>query len=153
MFYKLITPFKSRQNGQDVTISELEVPEVVTVAMMRKVDQSSALMAAHTLTEACAKLSMIDGSKLESPDAIGYSNLLTDKLTPDELIGFELPLIRPVKSVIAKLTADINTQSIEFAAQVLEHSGMKREDIDAMPIGQFLPAVNLVKGAFIGPKS
>lgn len=153
MFYTLKTPFKSRKNGEDIQIVELAMPDVITVGMMRKVASGNALLAAHSLAEVCAGLSVIDGSKLESPDAIEYSNLMADKLTAHELAGFEIPPIKPVRALVAKITADINNQQIEFAAQVLQHSGMKREVIDAMEIGAFLPAVPTIVGAFIGPKN
>lgn len=153
MTYTLQKPFKSRRNGEDVQITELEVPEIVTVGMMRKVPQGNALLAAHGMTEACAKLGLMDAAKLETPDAVAYSNLLVDKLNPHDEPGFKVPEIKPIRALIAKITADINSQPIEFAAQVLEHSGMQRAEIDAMEIGAFLPAVELITGAFIGPKS
>ena len=153
MIYTLKTPFKSRRNGADVLIEQLEVPEVITVGMMRKVSQATHLLAAHTMTEACAKLSVLDASKVQTPDAIAYSNLLTDKLAPHDEVGFEMPEIKPIRALIAKLTADIQAQPIEFAAQVLEHSGMKREDINALEIGAFLPAVEGIVEVFTGPKT
>lgn len=153
MTYVLQTPYKSRRDGQDVLVTELDVPDVVTVGMMRKVPVGNALLAAHCLTEACAKISTFDAAKLQTPDAIGYSNLLTDKLAAHEVAGFEVPEIKPVRALIAKITADINAQPIDFAAQVLQHSGMPRAEIDAMAIGAFLPAVEQIIGVFIDPKN
>jgi len=150
--YPLQKPFKSRRNQQDVLVEELSVPEILTVGMMRKVPNGNTLLAAHAMVEVCAGLSVIDGSKVETPDAIGYSNLLTDMLTPNEEPGFEIPEIKPVRALIAKITVDINSRPIEFCAQVLQHSGMDRDSIDALDVRDFLPAVQTIVAVFTDPK-
>lgn len=150
--YQLITPFKSRRDGVDVEYTELPVPEVVTVAMMRRLPVGSELIFAHGLAEICAGLNAFEAAKLTTPDAIGYTDFIAELITAFDEPGFEIPEIKPVKALVAKITASVS-QSVEFAAQVLQHSGMKRELINAMDIRAFLPAVEAIKEAVISPKN
>lgn len=151
-FYTLKTPYPSRRNGETVQVTELQLPEVVTVGMMRKVRQGLALMAAHDVTEVCSGMTAFDASKLTTPDALGYADSLGDRLRPFDEPGFAVPEIKPVKTLVQKLTADVS-QPIEFAAQVLQHSGMKKADIDAMDVRGFLPAVEQIVESFTDPKA
>ncbi|MNR63607.1 hypothetical protein D3C85_1859750 [compost metagenome] len=61
------------------------------------------------------------------------------------------PTIKPVKALVAKITADFTRQPIEFCAQVLQHSGMKREVIDALDCRAFSPAVPGITSVFFDP--
>lgn len=145
-------PFKSRRNGEDVEISELPLPEVITVGMFRRAPiKANQILWAHNLTEVCAKLGPYDAAKLMSPDAVDYVATLAPLLEADDAPGFDVPKIRPVKALISKITASVN-EPVEFAAQLLEHSGMKASEINAMDVRKFLPAVELVLSQMADPK-
>jgi hypothetical protein len=152
MFYLLQTPFKSRRDGADVMVTELPIPTVITVGMMRKITPKTSLLFAHDLTELCAGLSPFDGSKLTTPDALAYVTMLEPLLESAAEPGFELPEIKVFKALLQKVSVNPDRPT-EFAAQVLQASGMKREDIDAMDYRSFAPAVPLVLELFPGPKS
>ncbi|WP_137860799.1 hypothetical protein [Variovorax sp. 3P27G3] len=149
--YTLKAPFKSRRDGVDVEFTELPLPTVLTVGMMRKVPMGNTLLAAHVLTELCAGLNQFEAAKLTTPDALDYANELQPLMVPFEEAGFKVPPIKPVRALIAKITADINAQRVEFAAQVLQHSGMPREEIDALDFRAFEPAVAGITEIFVGP--
>ncbi|WP_418132495.1 hypothetical protein ABL849_17305 [Variovorax sp. 375MFSha3.1] len=151
--YQLKTPFKARRDGADIEFTELPFPEVVTVKMMRKVPVANTLLAAHVLAEVCSGLNQIEASKLTTPDALDYSNELQalQLLTPFDEPGFVVPQIKPVKALIARISADPHTQRVEFVAQVLQLSGMSREEIDAMDYRAFEPAMAGVAEIFVGP--
>ena len=150
--YTLKHPFKSRRDGRDVEVAELPLPELITVGMFRKAPlRGNQMLWAHHMTEVCTGLNPIDASKVMTPDAIGYVAELAELLEPAADHGFELPEIRPVRALVAKITVD-QSDALEFAAQVLQHSGMKLADINAMDVRQFLPAVPLVLGQMADPK-
>ncbi|WP_298702679.1 hypothetical protein [uncultured Variovorax sp.] len=151
--YQLKTPFKARRDGADIEFTELPFPEVITVKMMRKVPMAQTLLAAHVLAEQCAGLNQIEASKLTTPDALDYANELQalGLLTPSEEPGFKVPEIKPVKSLIARISADPHAQRVDFAAQVLQLSGMSREEIDEMDYRAFEPAIAAITAIFIGP--
>jgi hypothetical protein len=151
MYYTLKTPFKARRDGADVEFTELQIPEVITVGMMRKIPMGQTLLAAHVLAEVCSGLNQIEASKLTTPDALDYSNELHPLMTPFDEPGFKVPEIKPVKALIARITADMHAQRVEFAAQVLQISGMPRDEIDAMDYRAFEPAIAGVIQIFVGP--
>jgi hypothetical protein len=72
-------------------------------------------------------------------------------LTPSEEPGFKVPEIKPVKSLIARISADPHAQRVDFSAQVLQLSGMSREEIDEMDYRAFEPAIAAITAIFIGP--
>lgn len=149
--YTLKKPFTARIKGADVEFTELKVPEIITVAMMRKVAAPGSLLFAHGITEVCAELGPFEAAKLETQDALGYLETLEDLLKGNDEPGFTIPEIKPFKALLQKITVE-PTRSIEFVAQVLQHSGMKRSDIDAMDYRDFEPAVSPVLEMFPGPK-
>ena len=151
MTYTLQTPYKSRRDGQDVDVTELEIPEVVTVKMLRKVPPGNTMTKAHALVEACTGMSAFDAAKLTTPDALGYSEALGDRLIPHDEPSFKVPDIKPVKTLIQKITVDVD-HPVEFAAQVLQAQGMPRAEIDEMDVRGFIPVIDLIMGAFVGPK-
>ncbi|MDO9151108.1 MAG: hypothetical protein Q7U33_07000, partial [Methylotenera sp.] len=65
---------------------------------------------------------------------------------------FEMPEIKVFKALLKKITVEPNRPT-EFVAQVLQHSGMARDDIDAMDYRAFAPAIPLVLEMFPGPKN
>ena len=150
--YTLKHPFTARIKGADVEYTELPIPEVITVAMMRKITATGTLLFAHELTEICAGLGPFEAAKLKTPDALAYVEALEELLLGKEEPGFSIPEIKPFKALLQKITVDPR-RSIEFAAQVLQHSGMNRADIDAMDFRDFEPAVPLVLEKFPGPKN
>ena len=150
--YTLKTPFDSRVDGQTIKVTELLVPELITVGMMRKVQQGSVLGAAHDLTNACAGLNVFDASKVTTPDALGYVEDLSDLLQPFEVASFEVPEIKPIQALVKKITVDA-TQPIEFCAQVLQHHGFKKTEIDAMDLRGFMPAIEEIMRSFFDPKT
>ncbi|MDP2380738.1 MAG: hypothetical protein Q8M35_09715 [Pseudohongiella sp.] len=150
--YKLTAPFDVRRNNENVQITELPLPEVVTVGLMRKVVASGSLLFAHELTEACAGLGPFEAAKLQTPDALGYISTIEGLLWPEPLPGFEMPEIKVFKALLKKITVEPNRPT-EFVAQVLQHSGMARDDIDAMDYRAFAPAIPLVLEMFPGPKN
>lgn len=150
--YTLSHPIKSRRNGQDVMLEELPLPEVITVGQFRRAGPTANQMLwAHQITEVCAGLNAIDASKLLTPDALGYAAELAELLTPFDEPGLQLPEIRPVKALVQRLSVGPDNP-VEFAAQVLLASGVKRETLDAMDVRAFLPAVQPVLGAMSDPK-
>lgn len=150
--YTLQAPFSGRRNNETVQFTELPLPELVTVGMMRKLKPSTSMLFAHDFTELCAKLGPHEAAKLETPDAVGYMAAAIDLLTPAAEAGFDIPEIRPYKSLLQKITVDVN-HPVEFVAQVLQHSGMARADIDAMDYRAFAPAVQIIVEIFPGPKN
>lgn len=150
--YKLQVPFTGRRNNESVQFTELPLPELVTVGMMRKLKPSTSMLFAHDFTELCARLGPHEAAKLETPDAVGYMAAAIELLTPATEAGFEVPEIRPMKSLLQKITVDVN-HPVEFVAQVLQHSGMDRAEIDAMDYRKFAPAVPTIMEIFPGPKS
>ena len=151
MTYLLQTPYKSRRNGKDLEVTELDLPEVVTVKMLRAVAPGNTMAKAHALVEACTGMSPFDANSLTTPDALGYTAALADLLVPHAEASFVVPVIKPVKTLIQKITVDVD-HPVEFAAQVLQAQGMPRADIDAMDVRGFIPAIELVMAAFVGPK-
>lgn len=151
MSYQLQQPFKARQGGADVEYTELSIPDIVTVGMMRQVSPGNTLLRAHALTEVCAGLGPFEAAKLATADAMGYVAAIGELLTPHDEPGFALPEIKPVRALMAKITAE-PTEQVEFAAQVLQHSGMARSEIDAMDVRAFIPAARLVAQAVASPK-
>lgn len=151
-FYALKKPFVSRQKGKDVEYNELPLPDVVTVGMMRKIKTSTSLLFAHELTELCAGLGPFEANKLHTADALGYVSSIDALLEPRPVASFEIPAISAFKPLLMKVTVD-PTRQIEFVAQVLQISGMKRADIDAMDYRDFIPAVPLVLEMFPDPKN
>lgn len=150
--YTLKHPFTARIKGADVEYTELPIPEVITVAMMRKVAAPGSLLFAHELTEVCAELGPFEAAKLQTPDALGYIEAVEDLLKGKNEAGFTIPEIKPFKALLQKITVEPR-RSVEFVAQALQHSGMKRSDIDAMDYRDFVPAVTLVLEKFPGPKN
>jgi hypothetical protein len=149
--YQLKSPIKSRVNGEDVTITDLPIPTVITVGMMRRVNFSNALLLAIELTTVCAGLDAWSEAKLQSADAIAYTQELSALLEPNINSTFTLPEIRPVKAQIAKITANLS-QGLEFACQALQVSGMSRDTLDAMDVRDFLPHVEKIIEVFTNPK-
>ena len=150
--YVLQYPFKTRKNNADTEYSELLIPEVITVGMMRRIVPSTSIMFAFDLTEVCAGLTPFDMVKLHSSDAAGYADAVSDMLKPNETHNFEIPEIKPFKALLSKITVE-TAQPVEFAAQVLQHSGMRRAEIDTMDYRDFAPALPHILGAFISPKN
>lgn len=152
--HTLLSPIKARRNNADHTITELDIPEVVTVGMMRKVEPSTnELLQALNLTAVLAGLDPISASKLETQDAIAYVETITTLglITANDVAGFDVPVIKPLRAALQKVTASISN-SLEFSAQVLEAAGMKRSEIDAMDFRDFAPAIPKITEAFISPK-
>lgn len=149
--YKLTAPFTSRKNNADYEFTELPVPDVITVGMYRKITHGKLLITVMQLTEVCAGLSAFDGAKLESPDAFGYYALISDLLVPNDATTFEAPVVRPVKSLIARITVDPD-QPVEFACQVFQNSGMSSSELNAMDIRDLLPCIADTVGIFTDPK-
>ena len=151
--YTLKHPFKSRRLGQDVEVTELPLPQTVTVGMFRKAgSHANQLLWAHQMTEACAGLNAIDASKLMTPDAIGYVTALAPMLEPTEdEPSLQVPEIRPVKALVQRITA-APTDAAEFVAQVLVASGVKAGELDSLDVRQFLPVMQGVLEAMSDPK-
>lgn len=149
--YQLKHPFKARRKGIEVEYTELPMPDVITVGMLRKVPAGNSLLRSHALTEVCAGLGPFEAAKLSTADALGYTSGMAHLLEPLEEPAFELPQIRPVRALMAKITAE-PSNPVEFAAQVLQHSGMQASAIDAMDVRGFLPAVPVVVESVIDPK-
>ena len=152
MFYLLQTPIKTRRNNQDETLAELPLPEQVTVGMMRKMTAKTSLLFAHELTELCAALGPFEASKLTTPDALAYVSTLEELLEPALEPGFDVPEIKVFKALLQKVTVNPD-RPVEFVAQVLQASGMKRDEIDALDYRAFAPVVPLVLEMFPGPKN
>ena len=151
--YTLKHPFKSRRQGQDVEVTELPLPQVITVGLFRKAGNfGNQLLWAHQMTEAAAGLNAIDASKLMTPDAIGYVSELASLLEPtDEHPDFVIPEIRPVKALVKRITATPQ-EAAEFVAQVLIASGVKASDLDGMDVRKYLPLIQPVLEAMSDPK-
>jgi hypothetical protein len=150
-FYKLQKPFTARRDNANFEFTDLVIPDVITVGMMRRVKSATQILFAYDLTEVCAGLNPFDMLKLHSADAAGYAEAVSDLLQPNETHNFEIPEIKPFKALLAKITVDA-AQPVEFAAQVLQHSGMSAATINAMDFRDFAPAIQIILGAFIGPK-
>jgi hypothetical protein len=150
-FYKLQTPFTARRDNANFEFTDLVIPEIITVGMMRRVKSATQILFAYDLTEVCAGLNPFDMLKLHSADAAGYAESVSDLLQPRETHNFEIPEIKPFKALLAKITVDA-AQPVEFAAQVLQHSGMSAATINAMDFRDFAPAIQIILGAFISPK-
>lgn len=150
--YTLKHPFVARQAGADVEYAELPIPEVITVAMMRKIKSATTMLFAHELTEICAGLGPFEANKLATPDALGYTQAVSDLLEPRDEPGFVIPKISAFKPLLMKVTVDVDRR-VEFVAQVLSHSGIKNDVINAMDYRDFAPAVALVLEMFPGPKT
>jgi hypothetical protein len=150
--YVLKHPFTARLKGADVEFHQLDVPQLITVGQMRKVVGSTTMLFAHGLTEVLAGLGPFEAAKLQTPDAIGYVAQLDALMEARPEPGFVIPEIKVFKALLQKITVDTD-RKVEFVAQVLQHSGMKRTDIDAMDYRDFAPAVPLVLELFPGPKS
>ncbi|MES2685740.1 MAG: hypothetical protein V4706_02900 [Pseudomonadota bacterium] len=150
--YVLEHPFTARVNGVDTQVEQLAVPEIVTVGMMRKIAAGTTMLFAHELTEALAGLGPFEAAKLQTPDAIAYTKLVNPLLDAKAEPGFAIPEIKVFKALLKKITVDTD-RKVEFVAQVLQHSGMKRADIDAMDFRDFAPAMPLVLELFPGPNS
>lgn len=151
-YYTLKAPFTARQKGADVEYTELPLPEIITVGIMRKIKSSQTLLFAHDLTELCAGLGPFEANRLHTSDALGYVAAIDTLLEPNQEASFQLPEILAFKPLLMKVTADIN-QRIEFVAQVLALSGMKKDVINAMDYRDFAPAVPLVLEMFPDPKN
>lgn len=149
--YQLKVPFIARQKGKDVEYTELPIPEVITVGMMRKLTPETSLLFAHDVTDMCAGLGPFESNKLHTSDALGYLEFISDLLEPKDEPSFEVPVISAFRPMLKKITVEAGRQ-IEFVAQVLQLSGMKRPDIDAMDYRDFAPAIPLVLGMFPTPK-
>lgn len=150
--YPLKKPFTARIKGADVEFIELPLPELITVGMMRKVVAPGSLLFAHNLTEVCAGLGPFEAAKLETQDALGYLHAMEELLVGNPVAGFELPEIKPFKALLQKITVE-PSRAVEFVAQVLQLSGMKRADIDAMDYREFEPVISPVLELFPGPKN
>jgi hypothetical protein len=150
--YPLKKPFTARIKGADVEFIELPLPEVITVGTMRKVVAPGSLLFAHNLTEICAGLGPFEAAKLETQDALGYLHAMEELLVGNPVAGFDLPEIKPFKALLQKITVE-PSRAVEFVAQVLQLSGMKRSDIDAMDYREFEPVVRPVLELFPGPKN
>lgn len=150
--YTLKVPFVTRQAGADVEYTELPIPEVITVGMMRKIKSSTSMLFAHELTEICAGLGVFEANKLATPDALAYTVAVAELLEPRDEPAFVIPKISAFKPLLMKVTVDADRR-IEFVAQVLSHSGMKTDVINAMDYRDFAPAVPLVLEMFPGPKN
>lgn len=166
MDYTLQTPIKVRKNGEDALIETLAIPTVITVSMMREAQRNAPMsqFLAFAIDAAAhwAGLDLFAASKLESPDAIAYVNAVTDAgllsdgtsaLPNGEMYTSTLapPVIRPVRAVTSKITADFN-RPIELACQVLEAVGMDKKALNALDVRELLPRVPDIVGALINPK-
>lgn len=150
--YTLKHPFVGRHKGADVDWHELPLPAVVTVGMLRQVPAGNSLLRAHALTEVCAGLGPFEAAKVNTADAVGYTNALADLLEPFDEPGFALPVIRPVRALMAKITVE-PSNPVEFVAQVLQHSGMTAAVIDALDVRAYLPALAPVMEQVTNPKT
>lgn len=134
MSYKLLSPIKYRKDGQDAFLTELELPSVVTVKMMRQVkDVKKTLSVPIDIAAAAANLTPLQKSGLELPDALAYVTMLNDAglLDANEESAIKIPQVKPVMSLINRITADTNAV-YDFAAQVLILSGANEAEINAM---------------------
>lgn len=164
--YQLKTPIKSRQKGADIEITELALPEVVTVGMMAAAQRQSGTdeAMAHNIDMA-ASISGLDpftAAKLSLADALGYLEALKkagllgrqegvepEFIEPIEPI--ELPVIKPLRSSLKGVTAT-HFQPVELALQVLEKSGNPRAQYLSIDIRAFMPPASVMLMNLIDPK-
>ncbi len=152
--YILKYPFKSRINGEDVMIEELNIPEFITVGMFRSVkSQGTDIVKSSDILTACSGIKKNDANFLQVSDILGYINELNslELLEFNEECNSELSktidTIKPVMILVKKITVNID-ESVEFACQVLELNGHKKEVLNAMDIREFMPAVSRVIEVF-----
>jgi hypothetical protein len=156
--YTLKTPIKARKGGEDTLIETLDIPEKITVGMMRAAQReaptSQPLLFAICAAEQWSGLTPFAAAKLTFPDARAYTDACSDAgLLNDESYesSFEVPEIKPVKTAIAKITAGVD-RPIEMAAQILEASGIARVKLDALDVREILPHLQTIIEAMIDPK-
>ena len=152
--YILKYPFLSRVNGEDVMIEELNIPEFITVGMFRSVKSGGTdAVKSSYIVNACSGIKKSDANFLQLPDILGYANQITDMglVEFNEECNSELSktidTIKPVMILVKKITVNID-ESVEFACQVLELNGHKKETLNAMDIREFMPAVSKVIEVF-----
>ena len=157
--YVLKTALKQRIAGDDDYIAELEIPDVITVGMARKarLNDTNEVAVALRMTVVCSGLKGLAAEKLEAADAMAYFTHIAPMMAApeyaDEPETFTIPPLKPVRAVIAQINASI-TAPVEYTAQMLEYGGgMSRDEIDAIPLSDFMIAVNIVMSDIVVGKA
>ena len=141
--YQLLHPYARREAGKDVTVTEIAIPEKITVADMLDVPFQSrnklALMEA--VVKSVGKLGQFDLSKLNIQDANGYFECVQPMLTEelDAPAAFDPPDFKPVISVLASIDADPESEPIRYWALLFIKFGKPRDVVMGCDIRQFLP--------------
>lgn len=148
--YKLQTQIKWRdtKSQEDHLITELPLPDIVTVAQSRAIHGANEFELAHNMAVVLGGLKTPQQKNgLEIPDALGYMAALTDAGLFDdsqvEAFDFDVSTIKPVLALVKKLTCTMDKQT-EFVCQVLEASGCDKAKLntaDIRSLRQIMPAV------------
>lgn len=152
--YTLKKPITVRRNGESTQVEEVTIPDVLTVGMIRQLKGRTSLAMGFDLLALCGQLNAVDRGKLHAADAIGFSQVCQALLEPSETTIFQHEPVRPIAAVIDNVTVEPD-RVVEYAAQVLEASGMSRAKINAADIREFIPAAAAIRAsleAFDGSK-
>lgn len=146
-------PFDVRRNGETVTLTDLEVPDAVSVAMVINAPSYGVtnLHKAMSLAVACGGLNAADAQKLSVPDALAYLSELSPHLQAKEL-GFKMPVIRPLASSLRMVTVEADENPAKFAYQVLMACGVDKKTLDVLPFSEFVGCVQEVVDCVFDPK-
>lgn len=153
--YTLNTPLTAIVDGQAVSITELEVPEKLTVGQLRKgvkaSQSSNAMLFALEMAATIAGLAKAPAAQLTMPDAIGYLDVASHLLDGSAPVDVNVGMIRPVRALISKVTASAQDNPIEWGAQVLQHGlAWSAERVNDLPAGDMLALLpELLEGFFM----
>jgi hypothetical protein len=157
--YTLIEPIKTRVNGEDEYITELTIPEFITVGDFRNIGfgKNTQTVNAFNVLLAATKLKKNDADQLHFADLTGYSEKITELSLLDfkeecseELINI-IDNIKPVMVLVRKITAEMS-DIIDFSCQVLELNGLNKDELNAIDIREFMPAAQRVIEVFTRSK-
>jgi hypothetical protein len=145
--YTLLKPIKTRVKGEDEYITELTIPDFITVGDFRGIGFGKYTQAvnAGNVVIACTKLKKTEEVHLQSPDALRCFELINDlgllefKEECSEELAEIIDNITPVMVLVRKITAEMS-DIVEFSCQVLELNRVNKAELNAMDIRDFMPA-------------
>jgi hypothetical protein len=158
--YALLEPIKTRVNGEDEYITELTIPEFISVGDFRGIGFGKYTQAVNTanVVIACSKLKKTEETALQSPDSLRCFEMISDlglldfKDECSQELTEIIQNIKPVMVLVRKITAEMS-DIVEFACQVLELNRVNKAELNEMDIRDFMPAAIMVIEVFTRSKS
>ena len=157
MNFTLNDPVKTMADGVLQEIYDIELPEVLNVGLVRSIrpnPQTQLFAFAGEFLQRSKALTPATAGQVTGADCVRVVQYFTDLCKPCET-KVKAPDQEAYKIARLKLiNADFQSDTIEWAAQCLQHVGQVAvEVVNAMPVGELLTlAEGMVENAFL-PKT